>query len=323
VLGFLIVLLASFCFCFQNVIVRILFNEHILLGLFQTGGFVSPTLQNSFLLMLMRMLVAVPLMTALASRFYAPTWRDMGQLREQKHRGLLLRAVGGGVLMFLYLALLYVAIGSIPTAIAIALFFTYPVFTALFSWGLFGKRPTYFRWGVMGLVLLGSYLTLPQIGELAAGQNAVGILCGISAGITYALYTVNAQKSFERFHPVPFTWMSFAITLGLAAVSLLFWPVQISQLDWLPLWIGGFLSAMFTFTAHLLNNIGIRTIGATAAATIGASNPAFTVILAWLTIQERLQGIQVVGALIVTLSVALLSQENRFSLLRKAKDRLE
>jgi drug/metabolite transporter (DMT)-like permease len=77
----------------------------------------------------------------------------------------------------------------------------------------------------------------------------------------------------------------------------------------LPLWIGGFLSALVTFSGHLLNNFGIRLIGATTAAMIGVSNPALTVVLAWLMIQELLNGIQVVGVGIVTLSVALLSVE--------------
>jgi drug/metabolite transporter (DMT)-like permease len=42
---------------------------------------------------------------------------------------------------------------------------------------------------------------------------------------------------------------------------------------------------------------------------IGASNPALTVILAWLTIHETLSGLQIGGVVIVTLSVALLSLE--------------
>jgi drug/metabolite transporter (DMT)-like permease len=60
-----------------------------------------------------------------------------------------------------------------------------------------------------------------------------------------------------------------------------------------------------------MNNFGIRLIGATSASMIGASNPALTVILAWLTIQETLKGLQLVGVVIVTLSVALLSREHR------------
>lgn len=308
--GFLTVLLASFFFCFQNVIVRTLFNEQTVLGVFHTGGFVAPTLPNSFLLMFMRMLLVVPLMAALAGKLYPPTWKDIGHLRDPAKRPLLQRAIGGGVLMFLYLALLYVSMGLIPVGIAITLFFSYPVFTALFSWRLFGDRPTAFRWSVMGLVLLGSTLTLPHVSPSVSHTSVVGIIMGVASGVAYALYTVVAQKSFETLHPVPFTWLSFLTAMVLSGVSLLLWHEQgTASLPWLPLWIGGLFSAIVTFAGHLLNNLGIRMIGATTASMIGASNPALTVVLAWFTIQETLNVVQITGVVIVTLSVALLSQE--------------
>lgn len=84
-----------------------------------------------------------------------------------------------------------------------------------------------------------------------------------------------------------------------------------AQIPWLALWIGGLLSAIVTFAGHLLNNFGISLIGAASTSMIGASNPALTVVLAWLTIQETLNGLQMVGVAIVTLSVALLSREHR------------
>lgn len=264
----------------------------------------------------MRMLLVVPLMALLASKLYPPAWKEISQLRQIRdatQRRLLLQSVGCGLLMFLYLALLYLSVGMIPTGIAMTLFFTYPVFTALFAWNLFGDRPTVLRWSVMACVFLGSFLTLPHLHTAIDHASLIGILSGVASGITYALYTVVAQKSFEQLHPVPFTWISFATTLVLSAASLLIWNVHQAQLPWTALWIGGLLSAIVTFAGHLLNNLGIRLIGAASASMIGASNPALTVILAWLTIQETLNGLQVIGVLIVTLSVASLSWEHRRS----------
>lgn len=307
--GFLIVLLSSFCFCFQNVIVRILFNQYTVFGISDLGGFVVPNLQNSFLLMFMRMLLVVPLMALIAPKIYSPTWKEIQHLRNPEQQRLLWQSIGAGILMFLYLALLYISIGLIPTGIAMTLFFTYPVFTALFSWRWFGNRPTLLRWGIMAAVLLGSFLTMPQTQTTTDGDRFIGIVTGIISGITYALYTVVAQKSFEKLHPVPFTWISFTTTLVLSGVSFLGWQMYTAPLPWLALWIGALLSAIVTFAGHLLNNFGIRMIGATTASMIGASNPALTVVLAWLTIQETLNGLQIVGVLIVTFSVALLSIE--------------
>lgn len=312
-LGLFIVLLSSVFFCFQNVIVRVLFSEHTFLGVAHIGGYVTPTLQNSFLLLFMRMLLAVPLMALLLQKLYPSGWRDLGQLRNIEQRRFLLQAVGCGFLMFLYLALLYVAVGMIPTGVAMTLFFSYPVFTALFSWRLLGARPTALHWSVMGLVFLGSSLTMPQINTTADSNSLIGIATAIASGITYALYTVIAQKSFEKLHPVPFTWLSFATTLVLSGVCLLFWNAHNTQLPWLPLWIGALLSALMTFAGHLMNNFGIRLIGAASASMIAATNPALTVVLAWLTIQETLNSWQILGVVIVTLSVALLSREHSLS----------
>lgn len=306
-LGFLIVLLSSVFFCFQNVIVRVLFNQQTVLGVFETGGFVTPNLHHSFLLMFMRMLLGVPLMASIAPRLYGPMWRDVARLAQPEQRFLLLQSVGGGGLMFLYLALLYISIGLIPTSIALTLFFTYPVFTALFSWKWFGNRPTRFRWSIMAAVLLGSLLTMPVPNTTAGDYNWTGVITGVVSGVAYALYTVVAQKSFEKLHPVPFSWISFTTTLVLSGLCLLLWPGGQDQLPWLPLWIGGLLSALMTFSGHILNNLGIRRIGATTAAMIGASNPALTAVLAWLAIQETLTSIQLVGVGVVTLSVGLLS----------------
>jgi drug/metabolite transporter (DMT)-like permease len=309
VLGLFIVLLSSVLFCFQNVIVRVLFNEQLVFGIFETGGFVTPTLQNSFLLMFMRMLLGVPLLTLIAAKLHSSFWQDINQLRAVEQRTLLFQSLIGGLLMFLYLALLYVSVGLIPTGIALTLFFTYPIFTALFSWRWFGNRPTLFRWVITTFVLLGSFLTIPFTNTASNENYLVGFSTGLASGVAYALYTVVAQKSFERLHPIPFTWISFTTTLVLSGISLLLWRLDVSGLPWLLLWIGAFLSALVTFGGHLLNNLGIRMIGATTASMIGVTNPALTVILAWLTIQELLNGLQITGVVIVTLSVALLSME--------------
>ncbi len=309
--GFIIVLLASFCFCFQNVIVRILFNEQTIWGIFETGGFVIPNLQNSFLLMFMRMVLVVPLMASFATKLYPLTWQDIRALGNNEARPILGRSLVGGVLMFLYLALLYLSIGLIQTGIALTLFFTYPIFTSLFSWVFLGIPPTRFRWMIMVVVLVGTFLTIPYTQTTSDSYNGIGVIFGIASGLAYALYTVNAQKSFEGIHPVPFTWISFATTLGLSATSLLIWQGDNADLNWTPMWVGGFLSAIVTLSGHLMFNYGIKLIGATTAATIGATNPSLTAILAWLTIQETINGLQILGIVIVTVGILLLSQEHR------------
>lgn len=307
-LGYVLVLLASVFFCIQNVVVRILFADQVLLGLGETGGFLEPTLQNSFLLMLLRMLLAVPLSALVAQRFHRQTWKDLFHLFDPANRKAFFHALAGGGLMFAYLALLYLAIGLIATGIALTLFFTSPVFTALFSWRFFGIRPSAAHWTIMAIVLAGSTLTIPPA-QWSGGGSALGVILAIAAGATYALYTVNTQKSFDYLHPVPYTWINFLVALLLSALCLLVWPrTGSSDLAWGSIWIGSLVSGIVTFIGHGFYNAGIRQIGATSTAMIGAANPAFTVVLAWFVIQETLTPIQVLGVAIVTLSVVSLSR---------------
>ncbi|MEH2370108.1 hypothetical protein [Nostoc sp.] len=220
-LGILTVLLSSFVLTFHNVIVRVLFSEHLVLGLFLLGGYVKPDLQNSFLLMFMRMLLVVPLMASLSFKLYPSAWAELQYLFTRNGKDVLIQALGCGVLMFVYIASLYIAIGLIPTGIALTLFFTYPVFTALLSWRFFGDafgglrlRPTLFRWLVMAIILVGSALTIPQSSATYSSHTiAIGIFASFGAGIVYAFYCIIAQKCLEKFHPVPFTWIGHEVIL--------------------------------------------------------------------------------------------------------------
>ncbi|BCL34230.1 DMT family transporter [Nostoc sp. MS1] len=309
----LTVLLSSFVLTFHNVTVRVLFSEHLVLGLFVLGGYVKPDLQNSFLLMFMRMLLVVPLMAALAFKLYPSAGKEFQELFSRERFDVLIQALGCGILMFIYIAALYVAIGLIPTGIALTLFFTYPVFTALLAWKFFGDRPSVFRWLVMGIILIGGVLTIPQSSSSYSSNNiAIGTFASLSAGVVYAFYNVIAQKCMERFHPVPFTWISFASTLLLSGVSLLLFSPADSQFDWTPLWIGSIFSGIVSFIGHTLNNSGIRMIGATKASIVGSSSPALTALVAWATISETLSLIQSLGIVVVTLGIALLSGEGFF-----------
>ncbi len=260
----------------------------------------------------MRMLLVVPLMASLAVKLYPSAFKEFQELFTRQRRNILIQALICGVLMFVYISLIYIAIGLIPTGIATTLFFTYPVFTALLSWKFFGQRPTFLHWLVMGIILVGCVLTIPQSSTPDSNHViALGILASVTSGIVYAFYCVIAQKCLENLHPVPFTWISFASTLLLSGVSLL-WEHPTTQLEWTPLWIGSIFSGLITFIGHTLNNVGIRMIGATTASIIGSSSPALTAIVAWAIISETLNLTQSVGIAVVTFGIALLSGKGFF-----------
>ena len=214
------------------------------------------------------MVWVMPLMTVIAQRLYPQTWSEIRLLGQKNYRGILRSALGCGFLMFLYLVLLYISISLIPTGIAITLFFTYPVFTALIAWGILGEKPSALRWLVIGLILVGSVLSTPYSTDTLTLQTAIGVIMGIASGLSYAFYTVFAQQTLRHLHPVPFTWISFGSTLILSVFSLLIWQIKAANFFWSALIIGSLLSALFTFVGHLLTNWGIQLIGASRTAII-------------------------------------------------------
>ena len=306
-LGYGLVLLAGLCFTLQNVIVRVLFNQVDLFGRLSTGGFVAANLPNSFLLLFMRTAVGVPLMAILLPTLYPKTWSDIRQLGHRSQRPQLKLALAGGLLMFLYLALLYVAIGQIATGIALTLFFTFPVFTALFSWIWFGTPPSWFQGGIMVLIFLGSWLTLPHQAS-ATVESWLGVIFGLASGVTYALYTVVAQKSFEHFHPVPFTWISFGLNPGVVR-RLVCWSgmARWNPYPGRPCGLGDCCLRFPPSLAICSTTSVFAWWGLTAAALLGAANPAFTALFAWISLQEQLSTLQIMGIGLVVTSVAALS----------------
>jgi drug/metabolite transporter (DMT)-like permease len=162
----------------------------------------------------------------------------------------------------------------------------------------------------MSIILGGGVLTIPHSSSSYSSHTiTIGICASVVSGIVYAFYNVIAQKCLEKFHPVPFTWISFALTLLLSGISLLLFPPSMTQLDWTPMWVGSLFSGLTSFIGHSLYNLGIRKSGANTASIIGSSSPALTALVAWATISETLNIVQSVGIGIVTLGIALLSRE--------------
>jgi drug/metabolite transporter (DMT)-like permease len=76
--------------------------------------------------------------------------------------------------------------------------------------------------------------------------------------------------------------------------------------------IGGVVLGILTLVGYLLNNFGVRFLGAARASIVASSGPVLTAVLAFVIIpsaQNALQPISITGILLVTLGVFALSFE--------------
>jgi drug/metabolite transporter (DMT)-like permease len=307
--GFFLVLGASLVLSLQNILVRVIFSNSNILGLFEFGGLIAPSIPNSFALLLLRMLFATPIMWIVARFiFKVDVLRDFQQLLDPSRRLLFWRVSFSALLQFASFAFIYLALGILSPGLAVTLFFIFPTVTVLMAWFLFGERPSNDRWLVIGVIYLGIMLTYNIFS--ANKPDTWGVISAMLSGIAFAGYIISSQACFKQLNPVSFTAINFSIILLLCIGTL---PFTLSSISFsLPLVFMCFLVALTTLGGYLLTSFGTKLMGAAQASIVSASGPVFTTFLAFVLLGSKLGFIELFGVFLVTGGVGLLSLQNMY-----------
>ncbi len=320
--GLILALLSAALLSLFNVCVKIIFNTspepHLIFGLFPMPGLINPSVGNSLLILLLRLIVVMLFMPIVATFLYPAVWNDIERFIKSKDFSLWWKVIGSAFFLFLSQVLIYISIGNIPTGIAITIFFIYPIITVLVSWGLFGDRPSLVRICAMVIIGLGGILVLPS----GAGNYQQGVWAAVGAGITFSGYVLLTQMSAGKLHPIPFSLVNFAGIFVFSALGLMIplpmeWSANIDPTVWSGLIISGIILGILTLFSYLLNSFAIRFAGAARASIVGTSGPALTALLALVTIGEVLGVKQVFGMILVIIGVAAMSFERMFAAKQK------
>ncbi len=322
-IGLILALLSAALLSLFNVCVKIIFNtvpqpHQIFGGLFSMPGLINPSVGNSLLILLLRLIVVMLLMPIVGTFLYPAVWSDIERFIKSKDFSLWWKVIGSAFFLFLSQVLIYISIGNISTGIAITIFFIYPIITVLLSWGLFGDRPSLVRICAMVIIGLGAILVIPS----GAGNYQQGVWAAVGAGITFSGYVLLTQMSAGKLHPIPFSLINFAgifvfSALGLMIPKPLEWSPNIDPTLWSGLIVGGIILGILTLSSYVLNSFAIRFAGAARASIIGTFGPALTALLALFTIGEVLGVKQVFGMILVIIGVAAMSFERMFAAKQK------
>ncbi|MEH2320310.1 EamA family transporter [Nostoc sp.] len=324
-IGFLLIVLSAVVSSLYNIAIKIIFHEGSqIFGVLEVERLLPPTLGNTLLILTLRFMVVVPLMLLLSPILHPRLWQDLENLAASVRGNptaanaatkqiLLLSIVSGGFL-FLSQVLIYIAIAQVPTGMAIALFFIYPMVSGLLSWFLFRDRPTIFRIGAIAAISCGELLVLAGSPNTGIGNISMGSSTAILSGVAFAAYIILTRVCASKLHPVTFTLINFATMLLLSFICLMLplpssWNLVIDPSKILELVLSAFILGVLTLAGYLLNNVGISKLGASRSAIIGGSIPVLTVIFAGLIIQENLDIVQILGVLLVTFGAAAFSLE--------------
>jgi drug/metabolite transporter (DMT)-like permease len=310
-LGLALVLLSSLLLAFQNVVINVIFNKSSVFGLFELGGFATPSMGNSLLILWLRMLLLVPLMAIVATVRYPSLWLEIQQFLRSKDWSLFLRVLASGFCLFLSQVLIYLALGSLAPGVAITIYFIYPIFTVLLAWVLFGLRPSLISSLVIFSVLIGFILiTVPA--SSTTDLSSMGVSAAVGAAIAFACHVILAQTAARNLKPVPFLWINYVIILAFSGISLAgpfpeSWRIDIEPTMWSGLIISTVVLAATTLLSYLLNNIGLQMIDAARALILEAALPALTALLALVIIESTMQPPQIFGMVLVSLGIVAMS----------------
>jgi len=240
-----------------------------------------------------------------------------GLLRVER-RDLRYLAVYGLVLaIFNSLWTLSVALNG--AAISTVLAYCSAGFTALLGWWFLKERLDWAKIVAVALSLSGCVLVSGALNLANWSANLVGIVTGILSGLLYAIYSLMGRSASQRkLNP----WTTLLYTFGFAAAFLLFFnlipgdflpgkAVQVVDLLWLGNSLAGWgilllLAAGPTLAGFGLYNVSLGYLPSSVANLIVSLEPAFTAVMAYLLFGELLNGVQVLGSLMILAAVIFL-----------------
>jgi drug/metabolite transporter (DMT)-like permease len=325
------VVLSTLALSLHNVVVGVIGYGGQLLGRVPVEAVFPLTIPNSLFLLWLRMVVVVPLLALVAQRLHPGVWHDLRQLAQGSDRRPLVQVVASGGFLFLSQVLIYKAIADVGPGVAVTLLFMYPLITVPLAWVLFGDRPTPLRLVVMFAISMGIVFTaLPRIyADLSgSGVSLWGVGAALLASVAFALFLISMQLCFRRIHPVSVSLMQFCtifiLTSAILIVGSFFGLDPDSPARPGGLYLGAGLLGLLTLVGYLLNNYGVKLLGAAQASILAASGPVVTAVLAYLLTpgeKSALLFIQWMGVVLVTLGVISLSLERLHSQRRQAARR--
>ncbi len=231
------------------------------------------------------------------------------QLRLTRRDGMFFVVYGGlGISAFYWLYAQ--AIIQTTVTLAVVLLYTAPAFVTLMAWWMWREPLDARKIGALVLAFGGCALVARAYDVTQLRANGAGILFGLGAGLTYALFTLFGKRAVK--HYALGTLLTYQLVFGALFLAPFqhiesFAPLFEFPQAWLyllALVLGPTLGAIGFFTA------GLRYVPASNASILATLEPVLASGLAFFLLGERLEPWQMAGGLMVIGAAALLSLPN-------------
>lgn len=224
-----------------------------------------------------------------------------------------------GLILAIFNALWTLSVSLNGAAVSTVLVYCSAAFTALLGWCFLKEHLGWVKLLAVAFSLGGCALISGVVDMETWDANLVGILTGILSGLSYAVYSLMGRSASRRgLNP----WTTLFYTFGFAAIFLLFFnllpgrplpgaAICPSDLFWLGNSLAGWgilflLAAGPTLLGFGLYNISLVYLPSSVANLIATLEPAFTAMIAYFLLGERLSRMQVFGSLMILSGVVFL-----------------
>jgi drug/metabolite transporter (DMT)-like permease len=208
---------------------------------------------------------------------------------------------GIGSTQFFY----FLAISKINVAAAILLHYTGPIFVALYV-VLVQHRPLGIH-GILAMVgaLLGCFLAVGAYNLELFALNRAGIFAGLAAAVAFAVYSLLSEYGMRDYSP--WTVLLYGMLFAALMWNILHPPLdgffhEYSPIQW---WWIFFIGICGTIIPCGLYFEGIKRIQPTHASITATLEPISAGIIAAVFLGEIMSPLQIVGGLIVIVSIIL------------------
>ncbi len=196
--------------------------------------------------------------------------------------------------------LYYMALGHLSASVGQLLYSLYPLFVALFS--VLDKQILTRMTILRSLMALAAVIMLTMDGNLKAPAGAVIMMIGSAA-----LYALHIPINQRVLYEIPAPTVTVYTLLAMSAVTIPAYLIFDRQTPptsptlWWPI----IMLTMVTLVSRLTLFLGIKNIGGTQTALLGLGELLITITLSHYLLDEKLSGLQLIGAAILGLSLLL------------------
>lgn len=185
-----------------------------------------------------------------------------------------------------------------------------PILVTVIAWFLWREPLTRRKLGAVALAVGGTAL-ISRLDDLSASQiTPFGFLLGIGVAVAFCTFSLLGKRLSGQYS----AWTILLYIFGFGALALL--PFQIgSSVPWpVSVPVAGYFSGLIfvtTIVGFALFTSSLKSLQASVATIVSTTEVAFAALISYLTLGERLEVQQMIGAAMVIGGVVLVSWPKR------------